>query len=125
MQKQSASGRGSLTGAISGFFVFLNRTQVLVPYIEGLFTVLCLCVGWCQVRRIHFHNFMLDVHAHLKAFAHERDPLMSVGDYIADSWRVLALDEFFVTDIADASILNRLFTKLWSLGVVLVATSNR
>lgn len=68
---------------------------------------------------------MLDVHAHLKVFAHEADPLMHVGDYIADNWRVLALDEFFVTDIADASILNRLFTRLWSLGIVLVATSNR
>lgn len=68
---------------------------------------------------------MLDVHAHLKAFAHEADPLVHVAEYIAGNWHVLALDEFFVTDIADASILNRLFTRLWTLGVVLVATSNR
>eukprot|EP00884_Botryococcus_braunii_P000461 jgi/Botrbrau1/10415/Bobra.0133s0024.1 len=83
------------------------------------------CPPEFKVRRIHFHNFMLDVHAHLKVFAHEADPLMHVGDYIAENWRVLALDEFFVTDIADASILNRLFTRLWSLGIVLVSTSNR
>lgn len=48
-----------------------------------------------------------------------------VADELAAEMRVLALDEFFVTDVADAVILNRLFSRLWELGLVLVSTSNR
>lgn len=50
---------------------------------------------------------------------------MQVADELAGEMRVLALDEFFVTDVADAVILNRLFSRLWELGLVLVSTSNR
>ncbi|GFR48512.1 hypothetical protein Agub_g10405 [Astrephomene gubernaculifera] len=78
-----------------------------------------------KVLRTHFHDFMLEVHAALRRHARSADPLLMVADGIASRARVLALDELFVTDVADAMILNRLFGRLWDRGVVLLATSNR
>ncbi|GLI64849.1 hypothetical protein VaNZ11_008232 [Volvox africanus] len=78
-----------------------------------------------KVLRTHFHDFMLEVHAALRRHAREADPLLTVADGIAARARVLALDELFVTDVADAMILNRLFGRLWDRGLILVATSNR
>jgi peroxisome-assembly ATPase len=78
-----------------------------------------------QLQRIHFHDFMLDVHAALRRHASSSDPLTLVADDVAHTSHVLCLDEFFVTDVADAMILHRLFARLWDRGLVLVATSNR
>ncbi|CAG8483094.1 10689_t:CDS:2 [Paraglomus occultum] len=80
-------------------------------------------------RRVHFHPFMLDVHARvhkLKQMNSETyDPLPSIANELANESIVLCLDEFQVTDIADAMILRRLLKKLFDRGVVLVTTSNR
>ena len=75
-------------------------------------------------RRIHFHNFMAEVHHEMKALAGEADPLIALADNIAKSTRVLCLDEFHVDDIADAMILGRLIAALFERGVVLMTTSN-
>ncbi len=68
---------------------------------------------------------MLDVHSSLKKYHSHQDPLVQVADSVARESKVLCLDEFFVNDVADAAILNRLFSWLWENGLVLVSTSNR
>jgi cell division protein ZapE len=75
-------------------------------------------------RRVHFHRFMEQVHNGLKSFADRRDPLRKVGRQWAEDCRVLCLDEFFVSDIADAMLLSGLLDALFSRGVTLVTTSN-
>ncbi|KAJ4744583.1 Lactation elevated protein 1 [Rhynchospora pubera] len=76
-------------------------------------------------KRIHFHDFMLNVHSRLQMHKGVADPLEVVAAEISDVAIVLCLDEFMVSDVADALILNRLFRHLFSKGVVLVSTSNR
>ncbi|XP_031285090.1 AFG1-like ATPase isoform X2 [Pistacia vera] len=76
-------------------------------------------------KRIHFHDFMLNVHSCLQKHMGVSDPLEVVAGEISDEAILLCLDEFMVTDVADALILNRLFGHLFSNGVILVATSNR
>ncbi|GAX74866.1 hypothetical protein CEUSTIGMA_g2312.t1 [Chlamydomonas eustigma] len=78
-----------------------------------------------KVHRTHFHDFMLGIHNKLRNFKGKDDQVLRVADQIAQDTKVLALDEFFVTDVADAMILSRLFGRLWDHGLVLVATSNR
>ncbi|XP_022730581.1 AFG1-like ATPase isoform X2 [Durio zibethinus] len=75
--------------------------------------------------RIHFHDFMLNVHSRLQRHKGVADPLEVVAGEISDEAVLLCLDEFMVTDVADALILNRLFRHLFSNGVILAATSNR
>ncbi|CCG82798.1 putative Mitochondrial ATPase [Taphrina deformans PYCC 5710] len=80
-------------------------------------------------RRIHFHEFMMDVHSRLhrarSRSGYSGDPLLRIGQEVRSESRVLCFDEFQVSDIADAMILKRLFGSIWASGGLMVSTSNR
>ena len=91
--------------------------------------------------RHHFHSFLANVHKRIhnlkqqdlkdkgRSFSIdtslENNPIYRVGMELASELSLLCLDEFQVTDIADAVILSQLFSVLFSKGTVVVATSNR
>ena len=82
-----------------------------------------------QKTRIHFHNFMQDVHKRLHkarmTLGNDFDVVPMIAADIAEKAHVLCFDEFQCTDVADAMILRRLLEALMSHGTVIVTTSNR
>ncbi len=85
-------------------------------------------LGIPEKRRVHFHAFMQEVHAMMRAWrkADPGDPIPNVARDIAQDVRCLAFDEMVVTNSADAMIMSRLFTQLIrEQNVTIVTTSNR
>jgi cell division protein ZapE len=74
--------------------------------------------------RVHFHEFMRSVHKEMDSLKGSADPLEAVGASIAKRYRLICFDEFHVSDIADAMILERLLRALFRHGVTFVMTSN-
>ncbi|MEZ5709464.1 MAG: cell division protein ZapE [Blastomonas sp.] len=77
--------------------------------------------------RVHFHEFMQDIHARLRIERDKQvgDPIAPVARQFTDAYRVIAFDEMVVNNSADAMIMSRLFTAIIEAGVTVVATSNR
>jgi cell division protein ZapE len=74
--------------------------------------------------RLHFHEFMREVHSQLEELRGQQDPLDELAKRMAKRFRLICFDEFHVSDIADAMILYRLLNGLFENGVGFVATSN-
>jgi cell division protein ZapE len=85
------------------------------------------CLKINRKRRVHFHEFMIEVHDRLRLarMSETGDPIPPTVAAIADETRCLAFDEMVVNNSADAMILSRLFTGLLDAGVTVVTTSNR
>lgn len=140
----------SRTQSVSMLRRFFSRTQPPAP--KGLYMwggvgrgksmLMDLFFHHARVankRRVHFHAFMLEVHAAIHAYRamsaaarlqhYDRDagddPIPPVARALASKARLLCFDEVQVTDVADAMILGRLFRALLDEGVTIVATSNR
>ena len=74
--------------------------------------------------RLHFHEFMREVHRELAGLKGTVNPLDELGKRMARKFKLICFDEFHVADITDAMILHRLLAALFDNGVGFVTTSN-
>ena len=74
--------------------------------------------------RLHFHEFMREVHRELRDLAGTVNPLDELGKRMAKRYKLICFDEFHVAEITDALILHRLLAALFENGVGFVTTSN-
>jgi cell division protein ZapE len=92
-----------------------------------LMDLACGAIDIASKRRVHFHEFMIEVHDRLRSERSKEagDPIPPVAQAIAADARLLAFDEMVINNSADAMILSRLFSQLIAQGVTVLTTSNR
>lgn len=121
--KRIMQALGQRKPAIQGLYIYgavgRGKTMLMDRFFEGLTIE--------KKQRYHFHAFMQKkVHQRLKQLGSGNEqPIETLAKEIAGQARVLCFDEFHVCDIADAMILGRLFSRLFKLGTVVIATSNQ
>ncbi len=74
--------------------------------------------------RLHFHEFMREVHRELAELHGTVNPLQELARRMALRFRLICLDEFHVADVTDAMILHRLLQALFDNRVSIITTSN-
>ncbi len=124
---------GKKSAAYKLFLVPPKKCQSLYLYGDvgrGKSMLMTLFYETClikQKKRVHFTLFMLEVHAFIHEWRqlNKIDAVSALAKKIRSSALLLCVDEFHVTDIADAMILKRLFSQLFKLGALVVITSNR
>lgn len=82
------------------------------------------CVPLTRKTRVHFHEFMRDVHRALETLRGHADPLDILAKMISKQYRLICFDEFHISDVADAMILYRLLDQLFLNRVQFIMTSN-
>jgi cell division protein ZapE len=143
-QQQAAARLDALAAQLAtwrpsrpGLFARLMRNGAAAPrgvYMHGsvgrgktmLMDLFYEATDFVPKRRLHFHEFMAEVHERIARgrATTDGDPIPFVAAEIAADAGLLCFDELHVTDIADAMILARLFKVLFARDLVLVATSN-
>lgn len=114
--------RQAASSGLSGVYIWGNVGRGKSMLMELFFTAAPVE----QKRRVHFHAFMQEVHAgiHTIRKGGGGDPVAMLAQKIAAETRLLCFDELQATDVADATLLFRLFSGLFEAGVIIVSTSN-
>jgi cell division protein ZapE len=106
--------------AIKGLYLW-GQVGIGKSFLVNLFFE---CLPEIGKTRQHYQHFMARVHRELHAITGQANPLKLIGQKLAQEYKVICLDELYITDLGDAMIVTQLFESMFNAGVVLLITSN-